>query len=272
MPLSRSQLIAGHQGAILAVRRATLTTLTSLWQVQPGYRDVDVDAFVRRAVPIVKAGQTRTAALTSAYVARMTGEKPVTVDRKDVTAPRGVDPDEVYIRPAVTVRTELSQGSTYTAAVNAGLTRLVSLATTDLQLAKTHQANASMGGSHFQFYARVLTGAEDCALCVIASTQRYSRGDLMPIHPGCDCDVEPLPSGDWQHVINPDLLESTHEQIARFTGSGSDRGARDLGLDKETAKGKSISDFTELIVTREHGEYGPTLAWRKDNFTGPSDI
>lgn len=40
-------------------------------------------------------------------------------------------------------------------------------------------------------YERVPDG-NACDLCDLASGQRYTRGDLMPIHDGCGCGVEPL--------------------------------------------------------------------------------
>lgn len=249
-----------------------------LWKAQSGFRDANVADFTRFIVPRVQAAQIRTASLTSTYLSQMADAKygvkvaPVPVSRAAVLNGRGVDPVEVYTRPAVTVRTALSNGSSYTEAVAAGLVRLKSLVETDLQMAKVRQVSESTRGSRFQYFARVLTGAEDCALCVIASTQRYTRGDLMPIHPSCDCGVEPLESErDPGQVLDQALLDRTQEQIAQRVGT-SDTGARNLGIGKYDARGNPISDYTELIVTREHGEYGPTLSWRSDKFTGSKDL
>ena len=258
--------------AAAEVRKRTADYASLLWKAQPGFRDEDVENFTRRMVPAVQAAQVRAAALTSSYLAKATGEKPVPVVRAKVVGGRGVDPIEVYTRPAVTVRTQLSKGSSYTEAAAAGLARLQSVAAMDLQMSRARQSHSSLRGSQFQFYARVLTGSENCALCTIASTQRYRRGSLMPIHPGCDCGVEPLPRGAFPNqVIDQNLLDRTHEQIALKVGA-SDRGARNLGLGKETASGKPISDFTDLIVSHDHGEFGPTLAWRADHFTGPANL
>lgn len=230
---SRSQLIAGHQGAVLAVRKATVANVTALWRVQQGFRDGDVEQFTRRVVPMVQASQVRIASLTSAYIARMANEPVVPVVRTKVTMARGVSPVEVYTRPAVRVRTDLSRGIPYPVAVASGLTRLVSLTSTDMQLAKTAQAQASMARSKFPYFARVLGAGKNCDLCVIASTQRYGRENLMPIHPGCNCGVEPITSGDWDLTPSPEA---------------------------------------DLITVHEHGEYGPTLAYAADEFTGPSDL
>lgn len=119
-----------------------------------------------------------------------------------------------------------------------------------MQLAKVHASRQSMRGypEEGQFYRRVLTGRENCALCVVASTQRYYRGDLLPIHPGCDCDVQPLPPGlAVNQVIDEDLLEQVHQITADRLGV-SDRGGR-------------TPDYRKLLTVSEHGEYGPTLSW-----------
>jgi hypothetical protein len=109
------------------------------------------------------------------------------------------------------------------------------------------------------FYRRRMTGTGNCALCTIASTQRYRVAELMPIHPGCHCEPEPLPGNkDPGHVIDEQLLKDAHDAIARDIGQ-SDAGGR-------------APDYRHLIITREHGEYGPLLAVRRQNFTGPDDV
>ena len=273
--------------AVAEVRKRTADYAALLWKSQSGFRDDDVATFTRRMVPTVQAAQVRVAALTSSYIARTTGEKPVPVVRADVTNGRGVDPVEVYTRPAVTVRTQLSQGASFTAATAAGLARLQSIAAMDLQMSKVRQSRSSLQRSSYQFYARVLTGSENCALCVIASTQRYRRGNLMPVHPGCDCGIEPLPRGAFPNqVIDQDLLDRTHEQIASKLGA-SDPSARQLGQGKYVnynttgsdarggtrfGKNERLADYTDLIISRDHGEFGPTLTWRADHFSTGGDF
>lgn len=288
-----SQILAAHQAAIVQVRSYTTDYAALLWKAQSGFRDADVANFTRRIVPVVQASQVRTASLTSSYMAQIEAAKggakvqPVPVVRADIVGGRGVDPVEVYTRPAATVRTGLSEGIQYKDAIGAGLARLNSIVNTDMQMAKVRQADSSMRRSKFQYYARVLTGSENCAMCTIASTQRYSRGNLMPIHPGCDCGVEPLPPGSTSgQVIDQGLLDRTHEQIASKLGA-SDPGARQLGQGKYVnynttgsdargatrfGKNERLADYTDLIVSNNHGEYGPTLSWRGDHFTGPNAI
>ncbi|MBF4578950.1 hypothetical protein [Frigoribacterium sp. VKM Ac-2530] len=243
------------------------------------YRDADANRFAVQVVPRIESGQRQMALLTDAYLARSAGEmlaKAVvrgTVSYATTLALRGIAGEDLFRRPFATVHNELARGSTVTAAINAGRDRLRSLVTTGSQLAKTHAASRALERSGVEQYQRVLTGRENCGLCVIASTQRYRVGELLPIHPGCDCGIKGFRGDPERQVINPQLLSSTHDEIARRLGL-TDPQARDLGLGKTVDYGDTsrLADFTELVVTQNHGELGPVLAWRGDQFTGPVDL
>jgi hypothetical protein len=85
--------------------------------------------------------------------------------------------------------------------------------------------------------------------------------------------VQPVKDSDGPGtILDPDLLERTHALIDQKLGGPSDRGARDLGIEKTSSAGKPLSDYTDLVVVNEHGELGPTLAWRSDKFTSAADI
>ncbi|BDH04896.1 hypothetical protein [Streptomyces seoulensis] len=228
------------------------------------YRDADAALFLDRVLPVVLAAQQQMGTVTDAYlsamIADMAGGTAAPVGVAVDQAVRGVPPDEVYRRPFVTAYTALSRGHDYVDAIGQARTRLLSITETDMQLARTQAARQSMtrrGGA--QFYRRRMTGTGNCALCTIASTQRYRVADLMPIHPGCHCEPVPLPgTKDPGQIIDEQLLKDAHDAIARDTGQ-SDAGGR-------------TPDYRQIIVTREHGEYGPLLAVRRQNFTGPDDI
>lgn len=262
---------AGYQSAVELVRSQVRDRVLFVWRALPAYRDADVDAFVERIVPLVQGGQLHVANLTAAYFESGAADQSLILDG------RGVPAVEVYRRPAVEVYTALSEGVSYPDAVERGAVRLADLVLTDMQMAKVRQADVSLQARGATYFRRVLTGLENCALCVVASTQRYRVGALSPIHPGCDCGVEEIPSG-WSAddvVIAPELLERTYAEIAtRLDGVADNvtRDAMDLELGKTTARGRRVSDFTDLIVTREHGEYGPTLAWRDHKFTSAEHI
>lgn len=236
-----------------------------LWGSLGSWRDTDIDRFVELVVPRVRAGEIQVAQLTDAYLAAVLESSPVgLVDMGGLRG--GVSPDEVYRRPAVTLYDSLSRGVPFEEAQRQATRRLTNLVATDLQLAMTHQARAAMseaGGP--RMFQRTLTGSENCALCAIASTQRYWVEDLLPIHPGCDCGVAPW-FGPDRWVIREDELEEVHRLVEESFGF-SDRSARWL----PGAEGDR-SAYLDLTVVRQHGEYGPTLTWKADKFTGPTDF
>lgn len=45
-------------------------------------------------------------------------------------------------------------------------------------------------------YWRVPDGGSSCEFCVLISDQMYHSEDLMPVHPGCECSVEPAFASD----------------------------------------------------------------------------
>ncbi|MHC6175461.1 hypothetical protein [Glutamicibacter sp. X7] len=224
-------------------------------------------------IPRIESAQQRVANLTDAYIrkqalAEFGRVQDGAVFEASTQKLRGVDASTLYHRPFASTYAALYTGKTVQAAIGEGQRRLVDIVTTGIQLSKTHAAAAAMEGTRYTKFMRTLTGRENCAMCVIASTQRYHHGDLMPIHPGCDCGVKPFtvdPGEDYQ-VIDEALLESTHDQIAAKLGD-SERGARLLGIGK--FEQSMVSDYTDLILTRKHGEIGPVLTWRTDKFTGP---
>jgi hypothetical protein len=246
--------------AVSAVRKWLTSYSKQVWQKTPGLDDAAMDAVVSRMVPAVQASQLKVANLVSASVARDFGIPPLPPDHEIVTSGRGVDPEDVYQRPIVVVRSAIADDKSYEQARSQGLQRLESLATTDLQMAKVRQFDASLGAAGKTYYRRVPQGTHTCALCLIASTQVYTVGKLLPIHPGCDCSVEAIPAGmDLDDVLNTkQLLESTHAKVKEFTGI-EDRGGRAV-------------DYRKLLITHEHGEIGPVLGWHGQKFTGPKAI
>ena len=250
-----NRLTEAYDSQVHAIRQQITAFGQAYWDSLPHYRASAVEDMIEAVTPRVAAGQLRIADLTRAYLAQCASELGWNVvlppiDQDEIRGARGVDPRVVYRRPAVDVYTALAAGKPLPQAAAEGRLRLTQLIGGDMQLAKVHASRQSMRGypAEGQFYRRVLTGRENCALCVVASTQRYYRGDLLPIHPGCDCDVQPLPPGlAVNQVIDEDLLEQVHQITADRLGV-SDRGGR-------------TPDYRKLLTVSEHGEYGPTLSW-----------
>ena len=248
-------LTSVYSAQVHAVRTQITKFGEAYWDSMPNYRTSAVEDMISAIIPRVTAGQLRIADLTSAYLARCAhdiGWKLVVppLDKTDILGARGVDPQTVYRRPAVDVYKALSDGKPIEQAVSEGRLRLTQLIGGDAQLAKVRAARQVMRAypDAGLYYRRVLTGRENCGLCVVASTQRYYREELLPIHPGCDCDVQPLPpEAAGQQVIDEDRLEQVHQIAAERLGT-ADRGGR-------------APDYRKLIRVEEHGEYGSILIW-----------
>ncbi|MEU7243428.1 hypothetical protein [Streptomyces sparsogenes] len=223
--------------------------------------------FQRTSLPIILAGQRQVASLTATYLEQLYKDiagKPsrVSLDLDTVTgrALRGVDPTEVYERPFKEVWTALSDGEPLDVATERGTNRLEIITKTDLQLARTHtvrEVTADQPG--VEYTVRELQGEYDCALCMIAATQRYHKKDLAPIHPGCDCLVKTVKADyDPGQVIDEARLEAIHDAVEDALGD-FDRGGRAL-------------DYRKIIIANDHGEIGPVLGFKGQRFTGPDDI
>lgn len=262
--LDRAYEVQVHQ-----LRLRVMNFSLRFWNSMGSWRDDDIKRLLATVTPMVQSGQQQISDLTDAYLARVAQEQGFTVTGKSFNATtrnlRGISDEALYARPLATMHDTLSKGGTVSGAVAAGKDRLRSIVETNLQLAKTHSGRRAMESSGVRMTERVLTGRENCTMCVIASTQRYWASDLQPIHPGCDCGQRPYDGDPDVQIIHPDRLELIHSTIESQFGS-SDRGARLID-------GKnSISDYLDLIAVREHGELGAVLTWRDQHFTSASDI
>lgn len=253
---------------VKAVRGSVDKAVLGSWRNLSTYRSDDIKRFARKVTPVVEAGQVQVASLTDAYLAqieanvRKASVRPVGVPRKVVLdeTMRGVPAIDVYQRAGPTVWSSLAAGDTLDYATNKALARMLLTAATDLQLAKTHSSRHIFSQKDSVVgFRRVLSGGKTCALCAVAATQRYHSEDLLPIHPGCSCGVEPI-FGDVDpgQVIDPDGLDSVHESIAERFGTGSESAREVPNFDD--------LDYKDVLVVHEHGEIGPVLAIRGQNF------
>lgn len=283
--------------SVARTRRLVLAMLAARWAALGSYRDADATKFLSWLLPFVQAGQQHMSTVTAAYLANLTGSlgaarSPVGVPARQVTggALRGVDPAEVYRRPFQQVWYQLSLGKPLAEAVQAGAQRLQAVAGTDLQLATTHTARAVLEQQpNIVGYRRVLTGAENCGLCVVASSQRYHEADLMPIHPRCDCVVAPIVGEhDPGQVINSAMLTTGHLPTSlnrQGVGVYSADHLLDVGnllpdvhaairdtFGKSSADARTTVDYRHVITVHHHGEIGPVLTVKGQKFTGPAAI
>lgn len=291
----QAAIASAYIASSIELRMSLLDAIGELFRRLTSWRDDDAEEFISSAVPMVVGAQQAMAQMTDAYLAALLsdllGEDIPVLDIELDHDLRGVPPEDVYRRPFTQIWTDLSNGSQLRDAIDAGQRRAEGLAATDLQLAKTHAARQALEGQDDERivgYRRVLTGAENCAMCVLASTQRYHVKDLLPIHPACDCAVAPIVGEDDPgQIINSvvvtegaaaittnrhgvpvfssdnfvdlgDLLEPLHDEIEKRVGS-ADRGGRAI-------------DYRKVLTVHQHGEIGPVLAVKGHKFTKADDI
>lgn len=231
------------------------------------WRDADADRYLELIRDPLTSLKNEGAKSTLAFYGAMAQLEGETFSRPTITRSalatsalrNGVDEATVWKRPFVTMRTALAQGKSIKEAVNLGASRAEYLASTEVQLARRGAGlQARSSNDRIVGYIRTLTGAENCALCYVASTQRYRKSDLLPIHPGCDCGEMPIYGRqDPGQVIDEMRLSKTHQAIEERFGI-SDRGARE-------------PDYRQILIA-DHGEIGPTLTVRNQKFTGPNDL
>lgn len=282
---TQRQILEAYNRISTRLINGTGDRLANIFRSLDNWRDEDFDRLLPLLEQTLSGAKLQSANLQTEFYRQM-----AILRDESFTAPRirksdlstealrnGVSTRDVYRRPFVEVYTAIANNKSITEAIEAGARRMQSLASTDVQLARRNAGLLSRNSNNrIVGYVRTLTGSENCALCTIASTQRYTRGDLMPIHPGCDCGEMPI-YGDQDpgQVIDQVRLDQTYESIEQELRLNPDFGARDAGLGKiinSPTEGQKLADYTEIVVTSEHGEYGPTLRWRDQDFTGPNDL
>ena len=169
--------------------------------------------------------------------------------------PRSVDPFDVYSRPVYDARKELdrlaeemaaevvTEAEAILRAYDAATLRAESIALTDAALARREAVVAILSNvSTVTGYRRVIrpelsiTGT--CGLCIAAASQRYSVGDLMPIHTRCKCTVLPIfGDEDPATVFNQTDLDAAYA----------------------ASPGTSRADLVKTRFRVEDTELGPTL-------------
>ncbi|MCO1575356.1 hypothetical protein M8C13_06225 [Crossiella sp. SN42] len=254
-----------------SLTRRLLEALAELFTGLGSWRQADADRFTAQAVPLVRAGQATLGQLVAAHLAHEAARAlrapvpvPVLTEHDLVDLREGISDREVYRRPFTTVYAALAQDKPLPEAVEHGRARLVQIAEADLQQTHSRANRAALTGlpapARPRFWRRELVGEESCALCVLASTQRYRVEDLTPVHPGCDCRVQPIYGRDPGHVLDAARTKRLHAAVAELTGR-ADPGGRTV-------------DYRQLLVasTAEHGELGTLLVRPRDRFTTRADI
>lgn len=202
MALTEQQLVVlarRHQDRLLAVRDRTRESLARIWsQVVTGPNDEALARWISSAVPILDSAIQTSAAQSIAYVSSYTTAatdepaEPTDLVAAAFARPRGLDLADVLTRPFVTFRAELGRDTPYMEARARGGNRAAQIGATDPMLAARAASTEAMRlQPRVVGYRRVPDGGA-CSFCLLAATQRYRDGDLMPMHPSCGCTVAPI--------------------------------------------------------------------------------
>ena len=204
--------------------RVTIGVQQAFAALENWYSPDDLSRALKRVAPLVGAGQTTMAALTDAYLSRVTsfvrGESvgPVGVERSFAYTLRNGPKNlgEVYERVAAEYRWQRSKGLVDSAARSIALNRADEMVSTDLNLAYTHQMRRFNERRNVRQFRRVIGSTRPCGLCVVASDRVYHKENLLPIHARCKCSViETTDGSDPASLIN----EGTLTQIYDAAGS-----------------------------------------------------
>lgn len=112
------------------------------------------------------------------------------------------------------------------------------------QLAMRQLSDKKVTGFRRVIHPELSESGQSCGLCIVASTMRYTRRDLLPIHAGCNCETVEIfdidgVEFDPGHQINLEDLEVFYREAGDSTH----------GWDLKRGRYKVI----------DHPEYGPTL-------------
>lgn len=261
--------MANRQNLTEAYHRLTSITMNNAGKIASdeflklgSWREADIQRYTESVLPGMDNAKRTMANYTSGYYGRIAAAekqafKAVSVPATELATQairNGTTAEMIWQRPFKEMWTELGKGANFSDALNAGARRADWTARTEVQLAK-RQAGLSVrnGNSNIVGYLRTLSGAENCGLCYLASTQRYNRGNLLPIHPGCDCGETPIYGNtDVGQVVDEETLNATHEAV-------SDR------FGKFDVTGREI-DYRQITIV-DHGELGPYLTVKGHEFT-----
>lgn len=238
---------------LIAQRRALTWRLVNYllreYRALGSYHRPDAERFAQTIAPAVRGVQTALADAISAQVAeqvsRASGREvsPIPV-QETVHDLRGVPTEEVYQRPFHEVWEELrkTRESDLQDAVEKGQRRLEVIADEDLQLTygRAFRDVMQTAKPRALWWRRVPQGNVTCAMCLLVSTRVYRTGELNPIHPGCDCSVQPMFTSRPDGVVHDrKLLDSVYRKV----GWSPDIDYRDLMVG----------------VIEDHGELGTVL-------------
>jgi hypothetical protein len=172
----------------------------------------------------------------------------------------GVDMEQVFARPAKLFRRLRAKGVDPQTAFARAMALASQITDTNVTLAQREAYQQTLKRlervAGVTGYRRIvhpeLARTGSCGLCIVASDQVYHSSQLLPIHGNCNCTVLPV-----MGILDPGSSLNNTTLTDFYAAAG--------GNLSEQLKGVRV-------MVNDHGEYGPVLSYRGQNFTGPDDI
>jgi hypothetical protein len=150
--------------------------------------DVDLpEAFATRVAPLARAGQRSLVRTLSGYLRVVVPGPLGRLELDEVVE----DDRDAWRAPVFRAWGALGAGVAFAAAVAAGRELAARKADTEMAIAQARAMAALTQGTGARGYRRVLAG-DGCAFCVQLAGAVVASGEAMPLHPGCNCSVEPV--------------------------------------------------------------------------------
>lgn len=200
-PLALAQ-IEGQRRLRLAAKRG----VTNIWNALPNHDRASIDQWLSKVLPLVESAQRASVNLTQAYLARSLETQPAAIDPAlliGAAARNGTKPEEVYMRPFVTLWSELKEGKLWDEAAAMGLARATGSAATDVQLSMRETLSAVQEAEPRIYGWERNTDGAACSFCQELDGA-YTFEEPGPIHSGCGCSATPLESPHPGAVKLPD--------------------------------------------------------------------
>lgn len=198
------RIVAAYGGEYDRLQRDLNRQVGLIWQELGGASETQRREWLAVIVPLVTGAEQQSWSLYAGFSALLgsaLGIRPRPQRRPTDLVGRGVPTSAVAERPIITMRRLLMEGRNPNEAQRIAGERARTSLGANVVLAHRNAADAGLKSLGVQRYRRVLT-SDSCPLCVAASKQTYATGDLMPIHPNCDCRVVPVLPGDPAAAMN----------------------------------------------------------------------
>lgn len=280
-------LNAAYHAATQSVIGPAKQRIVANWEnlMRHGLDQAAIQTFTDVSAPIGVAMQSSVANLTSAFLANRTGKKPLAPDPSKVLG-RNDNPSstqdavamwaDTYARPFVQARSLVKNGMSLDDAVHRTAIRIALMVDTDSQMSKLRQAHESLRHYGATRYKRVnhpeASKTGTCALCLLASTQVYYVEDLLPIHTGCQCDVDLIQPGDITRINGRNYVGLSTLQIPEELMHMGERADPDSARsriagylqDMDKRQFNVITEaWAQTVDVGYHPEIGPVLALKK---------